>query len=233
MLQQIQNLLEHEMRIVITGGPGSEPIDRVRYITNQSTGELAVKLARRFSEGGHQVELFLGNGAIWRLQTANYFQTTDDLERLLNEIVERDRVDAVLHAAALSDFGVGETIVSGKRTHASKIPSDAESVLLRLVPRPKLIRHLRELFPNAYIVGWKFELEGTPAGVVQEAVRQIQSNRTDACIVNGSAFGPGFGFCTPKGLLETIPSRDALADWLLDTVSRETAEHGNMEGPAS
>jgi phosphopantothenoylcysteine synthetase/decarboxylase len=115
MLQQIQNLLEHEMRIVITGGPGSEPIDRVRYITNQSTGELAVKLARRFSEGGHQVELFLGNGAIWRLQTANYFQTTDDLERLLNEIVERDRVDAVLHAAALSDFGVGETIVSGKR----------------------------------------------------------------------------------------------------------------------
>ena len=211
------------MRIVITGGPACEPIDRVRYITNQSTGELAVKLARRFLDGGHQVELFLGNGAIWRLETATYFQTTDDLERLLNEIVERDRVDAVLHAAALSDFGVGETIVSGKRTGASKIPSDAESVLLRLVPRPKLIRHLRDLFPNAYIVGWKFELEGTPADVVQEGVRQIQSNRTDACIVNGAAFGPGFGFCTAKGLLGTIPTRDALADWLLDTVSKETA----------
>jgi phosphopantothenoylcysteine synthetase/decarboxylase len=226
LLYQIQNLLEYEMRIVITGGPGSEPIDRVRFITNQSTGELAVKLARRFLDGGHQVELFLGDGAVWRLETATYFQTTADLERLLNEIVQRDRVDAVLHAAALSDFGIGEKIVSGRRTDASKIPSDAESVLLRLVPRPKLIRHLRELFPNAYIVGWKFELEGTPADVVKEGVRQIQSNRTDACVVNGSAFGPGFGFCISQGLLRTVPSKDALADWLLDRLSKETAQHG-------
>jgi phosphopantothenate---cysteine ligase (CTP) len=211
------------MRIVITGGPGSEPIDRVRYITNQSTGELAVKLARRFGEAGHRIELFLGIGAIWRLETATYFQTTDDLERLLNEVAERDRVDAVLHVAALSDFGVVETIVSGRRSDAAKISSDAESVLLRLAPRPKLIRHLRDLFPNAYIVGWKFELEGTPTETVQEGVRQMQSNRTDACIVNGSAFGPGFGFCTPKGLLQTIPTRDALADWLLDLLSTEVA----------
>src|SRR5271154_5501643 len=107
------------MRIVITGGPGSEPIDRVRYITNHSTGELAVKLARRFGDAGHGVELFLGNGAIWRLETATYFQTTDDLERLLNKVVERDSVGAVLHVAALSDFGVGETIVSGRRFDAA------------------------------------------------------------------------------------------------------------------
>ncbi len=212
------------MRIVITGGPGSEPIDRVRFITNQSTGELAVKIARRFRDAGHRIELFLGNGAIWRLETATYFQTTDDLERLLNEIAERDCVDAVLHVAALSDFGVGETIVSGRRSDAAKISSDAESVLLRLVPRPKLIRHLRDLFPNAYILGWKFELEGTPADVVRDGVRQILSNRTDACIVNGSAFGPGFGFCTPKGLFQTIPTRDALADWLLDLLSTEIAQ---------
>jgi predicted acyltransferase len=73
-------------------------------------------------------------------------------------------------------------------------------------------------------VGWKFELEGTPTEAVQEGVRQILSNRTDACIVNGSAFGAGFGFCTPKGLLQTIPTRDALADWLLDLLSTEVAQ---------
>jgi phosphopantothenate---cysteine ligase (CTP) len=208
------------MRIVITGGPGSEPIDRVRYITNQSTGELAVKLARRFGDAGHWVDLFLGNGAIWRLDTATYFQTSDDLEELLNEVRTRDRVDAVLHAAALSDFGVAETIVAGRHSGAAKISSDSESVLLRLVPRPKLIRRLRDLFPNAYIVGWKFELEGTRAEAVQEGVRQIQTYRTNACVVNGSAFGPGFGYCTAKGLLQTIPTRDALADWLPDLLSK-------------
>jgi phosphopantothenate---cysteine ligase (CTP) len=115
------------MRIVITGGPGSEPIDRVRYITNQSTGELAVRLARRFGDAGHRIELLLGNGAIWRLETAIYFQTTDDLERLLNEVADRDSVDALLHVAALSDFGVGETIVSGRRSDAAKISRRSRS----------------------------------------------------------------------------------------------------------
>jgi phosphopantothenate---cysteine ligase (CTP) len=216
------------MRIVITGGPGSEPIDRVRYITNQSTGELAVKLARRFADAGHRIDFFLGNGAIWRLDTATYFQTSDELEELLNEVLVRDRVDAVLHVAALSDFGVAEIIVAGRRSEAAKIPSDSESVLLRLVPRPKLIRRLRDLFPNAYIVGWKFELEGTHAEAVQEGVRQIQTYQTNACIVNGSAFGPGFGFCTAKGLVQTIPTRDALADWLPDLLSKEIAQRAEI-----
>ena len=72
---------------MITGGPASEPIDQVRFITNQSTGELAVKLAQRFSAAGHEVELFLGRGAIWRLETARYFQTNEDLHRLLSEVV--------------------------------------------------------------------------------------------------------------------------------------------------
>jgi phosphopantothenate---cysteine ligase (CTP) len=208
------------MRIVITGGPGSEPIDRVRYITNQSTGELAVKLARRFADAGHRVDFFLGNSAVWRLDTAIYFKTTDELEGLLNDLLTRDSVDAVLHVAALSDFGVAEIIVAGKRSEAAKIPGDSESVMLRLVPRPKLIRRLRDLFPNAYVVGWKLELEGTRAEAVQEGVRQIQTYQTNACIVNGSAFGSGFGFCTAKGLVETIPTRDALANWLLDLLSK-------------
>jgi phosphopantothenoylcysteine synthetase/decarboxylase len=212
------------MRIVITGGPASEPIDQVRFITNQSTGELAVKLAQKFSAAGHQVELFLGRGAISRLETAKRFQTNEDLHRLLSEVAQRDHVQAVFHAAALSDFGVGQILVSGRISEAAKISSDAESIELRLVPKPKLIRGLRDLFGSAYIVGWKFELEATPMEVVQEGVRQIELSRTNACIVNGSAFGPGFGFCTGRGLVRTLATKDALADWLVELVgSNSTA----------
>ena len=209
------------MRIVITGGPGSEPIDEVRYITNQSTGELSVKLAQRFADAGHCVELFLGRSAIWRLESARYFLTTDELGRMLLDLPDRERIDAVFHAAALSDFGVAEISVGGIRTKAAKISSDAESVQLLLLPRPKLIRQLRELFPAAYIVGWKFELDGNAAGVVQKGVRQIATNRTDGCVVNGAALGPGFGFCTAKGLIQTLPTKEALAEWLLEFVSKE------------
>jgi phosphopantothenoylcysteine synthetase/decarboxylase len=209
------------MRIVVTGGPGSEPIDEVRYITNQSTGELSVKLARRFAEAGHRVELFLGRGAIWRLESAKYFQTTDELRRLLSDLTDRNCVDAVFHAAALSDFGVEEIIVDGVRTKAAKISSNAESIQLLLRPRPKLIRQLRELFPSAYIVGWKFELDGNAADIIQEGVRQIATNRTNGCVVNGAAFGPGFGFCTVKGLIQAVPTKAALTELLLEFVSKE------------
>jgi phosphopantothenate---cysteine ligase (CTP) len=207
------------MRIVITGGPASEPIDQVRFITNQSTGELAVKLAQGFLAAGHQVDLFLGRGATWRLESAKFFQTNEDLCRLLGEMTDRGGVDAVLHAAALSDFGVARRMVSGRATEAAKISSDAETIELRLVPKPKLIRHLRGWFSSAYIIGWKFELEGTPGDAVKEGVQQIELNRTNACVVNGSAFGPGFGFCSAQGLVRTLPTKEALATWLAEFVT--------------
>ena len=222
------------MRIVITGGPGSEPIDEVRSITNQSTGELSVKLARRFAEAGHPVELFLGRSAIWRLDSAKYFQTTNELSRMLGDLTDRNGVDAVLHAAALSDFGVEETIVDGVKTKAAKISSNAESIQLLLRPRPKLIRQLRELFPSAYIVGWKFELEGKPEDVVKEGLRQIATNRTNGCVLNGAAFGSGFGFCTVKGLIQTVPTKEALTEWLLEFVSKlARKDHLEVEAQSS
>jgi phosphopantothenate---cysteine ligase (CTP) len=211
------------MRVVITGGPSSEPIDQVRMITNRSTGELAVKLARRVAASGHEVDLLLGQGSIFRSQPAKYFFSNEDLYRLLSEVVERHRVDAVFHVAALSDFGVAELSIPGGQARAAKISSDSGFLQLRLVPKPKLILELRELFANAYIVGWKFELEGTPEDVVQEGIRQIQLNRTNACVINGAAFGPGFGFCTANGLVHTAATRDELADWLAEMIGRQVA----------
>ena len=133
----------------------------------------------------------------------------------------RAPVDAVLHAAALSDFAVAKAIVSGRAAGHAKISSDAELVELRLVPKPKLIRRLRGLFATAFIVGWKFELEGTPTDVVREGIQQIESNGTNACIVNGGAFGSGFGFCTRRGLIRTLPTKEALSEWLLEVVGRD------------
>jgi hypothetical protein len=88
-LEEIEHLRlsEEKVRIVITGGPSSEPIDQVRVITNRSTGELAVTLARRAAASGHRVELLLGQGAIFRSDAAKYFGTNEDLLRLLGGVV--------------------------------------------------------------------------------------------------------------------------------------------------
>ena len=46
------------MRIVITTGPSYEPIDKVRRLSNFSSGELGTLLAEGFSEAGQQRGLF-------------------------------------------------------------------------------------------------------------------------------------------------------------------------------
>jgi phosphopantothenoylcysteine synthetase/decarboxylase len=212
------------MRIVITGGPSSEPIDRVRMITNQSTGELAVLLARKLMAAGNDVELFLGRGSIFRTSSTEFFNTNEDLERLLSEIVNRERVHAVLHAAALADFAVATILVEGQKQGAAKISSTAEAIQLRLVPKPKLISRLRSLFPKAFIVGWKFELDGSPADVIRKGVQQMHAYETNACIVNGSAFGLGFGYCDKNGLLCSVGDKEELADLLLKMIREKWVE---------
>jgi phosphopantothenoylcysteine synthetase/decarboxylase len=203
------------MRIVITGGPSSEPIDGVRLITNQSTGELAIHLAREFRGAGNDVELFLGRRSIFRDSPAQFFDTNEHLERLLIGIADREKVHAVLHAAALADFKVAEILVEGEKQSVAKISSASAAIQLRLVPKSKLIARLRQLFPGAFIVGWKFELDGSRAEVIAKGVQQIAANGTNACVVNGSAFGPGFGYCDQNGLVYEVESKAELSKLLL------------------
>ena len=149
------------MRVLITAGPSSEPIDSVRTITNRSTGELGATLAKRFIDREHQVEIFLGEGATQSIASAIRFQTNADLQRALISVSQPDKVDLFLHTAALTDFRVDAVQVDGRDIAVGKLDSSVESVQLVLKRQPKLISQLRSLFPRALIVGWKFEVAVT------------------------------------------------------------------------
>jgi phosphopantothenate---cysteine ligase (CTP) len=207
------------MRVLITAGPSSEPIDDVRVITNRSTGELGAVLAERLAQAGHQVELLLGQGATFLWPGAKRFATNDELERLLTEVKSGASTDYVFHAAALTDFRIKSVQVDQMPQSGSKITSDAGSVWLELVAQPKLIAGLRGRFPRAQIVGWKYEHDLSRAELLEEAGQQIQRNSTDACVVNGRSFGPGFGICTKAGLIATCDSKPALADFFIRWMS--------------
>jgi phosphopantothenate---cysteine ligase (CTP) len=212
------------MRILITGGPTSEPIDEVRAVTNRSTGRLAVTLFDYFSEKNHQVELLMGHGAIFRRDAARFFGTNDQLKALLASVRDRSSVDLVLHAAALSDFGIDQVYLDGNPTVVRKIPSEAKDIQLRLGKREKLISHLRGLFPHATIVGWKLEMDGDQESVLRKAGSQIIEHQTDACVVNGAAFGSGFGLVAKEGLIESVSTGVELASILLRFAATRRAQ---------
>ncbi len=196
------------MNVIITCGPSFEPIDGMRRITNASTGELGLMLAERLSAAGHGVTVLKGAMAVSQHASGAAkivtFSTNDDLLEKLSGL----SADAIFHAAALCDFRVKEPHLAGK------IPTRSGEVLLTLVPTTKVLPQLRTLFPKARIFGWKFELDGTRGDVLAKAASQLRECATDGCVVNGSAWGKGFGVVRGDGSVVEVSGRGELCELL-------------------
>jgi phosphopantothenate---cysteine ligase (CTP) len=201
------------LRIVVTCGPSYEPIDEVRRITNFSTGKLGTLLSQRLAAEGHQVECLRGDMATWPAAASPVkvipFSTNDHLLSRMEALADRETVNAVLHAAALADFTVR------RDSTQRKLCSRSGELTLTLVPATKLIGRLRALFPKAKIVGWKYELDGDRQSVIARGRSQMTINQTNACILNGAAYGRGFGALLPDGTCTPLKGSEALADWVL------------------
>ena len=206
------------MRCVITAGPTYERMDDVRRLTNFSTGRLGIELAAFLHARGHDVVLLVGEQATWpgerRAGTVVAFSTTQDLLDQFT-VLRGESVGAVFHAAAVSDFRFGKVFErdADGRLHElkeGKVSTRQGTLMAELVPTPKLISRLREFFPKAAIVGWKFEVDGDRSSVLAKARAQLSDNGTTACIANGRAYGEGFGIVTPDGSCRQVNDREAL-----------------------
>ncbi len=200
------------MNCVVTAGPTFETLDKVRRLTNFSTGRLGTELANFLTARGHAVTLLLGEQATFggarTPQHVERFTTTADLMEKLQALAKCD-IAAVFHAAAVSDFRFGKIWLRSPTGEMSEIKSGkistrSGSLLAELLPTPKIISDLRSWFPQARLVGWKFEVDGDRASVLQAAEQQLQDCRTDACVANGPAYGAGFGLVTGAGRLAPL-----------------------------
>ena len=103
----------------------------------------------------------------------------------------------------------------GHECRSAKIASRSGALTLQLEPATKVIHALRAWFPHTLLVGWKYELAGTRAEALAKARRQIRESRTDACIVNGRAYGTGFGWIGKTGSVVEFPTKRDLVNGLV------------------
>jgi phosphopantothenoylcysteine synthetase/decarboxylase len=206
------------MNCVVTAGPTFEPLDAVRRLTNFSTGQLGTELANFLTAHGHHVTLLIGESATYlgerRARSVKQFSTTKDLRARLKSFSGK-KIDAIFHAAAVSDFAFGEIFTEQKPGEftalkaARKISTRQGALLVELVPTPKIIAELRGWFPQTKIIGWKFEADGQRADAVRAAKKQLADCATDWCVANGPAYGSGFGLVT-AGSQTHFPQREKL-----------------------
>jgi phosphopantothenoylcysteine synthetase/decarboxylase len=213
------------MRIVITSGPSYEPLDRVRRLSNFSTGELGTLLAEAFADAGHAVLCFRGEAStfaapLWPVEVVP-FTTNDDLTSRLQRLIGREDVSFVFHAAALCDYRVAEVRdETGEVVAAEKIPTQAGTLRVTLEPAVKVIATLRRLFPASILIGWKYELEGTTDALLAKGRRQMDECLTDACVLNGAAYGSGFGMICRSGEQVHLPDKASLCRFLIEWAAR-------------
>ena len=171
-------------RILVTAGPTQVPIDAVRFISNVSSGRTGVEIARVAAAHGAEVTLLLGPGRLPVDSGALYrtidFVTFDDLHAALRLHVGSRAYDALVHAAAVSDY---RPVIEER----GKIPSDDEELVLRLQRTPKLVDEVRVLDPEILLIKFKLEVAKSEAQLLEIARQSRATSDADFLLANDLA----------------------------------------------
>ena len=155
------------VQVLVTGGPTPVPLDSVRRITNRFRGTLGAKVAQELHLRGAAVRLVLGGGAYRPPAYLPYeiAPTFDDYRRAVGDEIEAHRPAYGVFSAAVADYRPREV-------RSGKTPSGGGWTTIELVPTPKVIREVRERFPELHMVTFKYE-----EGVSHERLLAIARER--------------------------------------------------------
>ncbi len=187
------------MKILITAGNTQTPVDRVRCITNIFSGKTGAWIAAEAFGRGHDVTLFTSHPhvvdpalhstarASWSVKT---FRTFDDLQTQMVDAIPHGKFDAIIHAAAVSDYAVAGVYAKGDDGHftdvaAGKVKGSHPELWLRLVPTPKLVDRIRRdwHFPGK-LVKFKLEVDVSEEALLAIAETSRQYSGADLMVAN-------------------------------------------------
>ena len=164
------------MRVLITAGPTREPIDPVRFLSNHSTGGMGFALAEETLRRGHEALLVLGPVGDQPPVGAEVYGVETASEMLAAVLDFLERADAVICAAAVSDFRPA-------RSHAHKLRR-GELTTLELVENPDVAAEVgRRRGPRPLAI---FALE-TAEDALASANRKLERKNADLCVLNSPA----------------------------------------------
>jgi phosphopantothenoylcysteine decarboxylase/phosphopantothenate--cysteine ligase len=221
------------LRVLITSGGTSEPIDGVRVLTNTSSGATGALLADHFARAGHDVLLVRATSAARASAVAaeETFTTFAELEAVLKRRLSAQTFDAVIHAAAVSDFSVASVDVNGTAwaPGTGKMPSGADPVI-RLRRNPKLLDTLRGESRNRAlrVVAFKLTRDAAPDDV-RVAVGAIFAGGAADLVVHNDLSQRGEGASFPADVWQ----RDGMVEHCADRAALATALERLLSAPSA
>lgn len=187
------------MNILITSGGTSEKIDRVRSVTNHSTGRLGKIITETFLGKGDQVTLVTTPKAIRPaahpnltiVQIENVAELLESLEPLVHTH------DVLIHAMAVSDYtpvymtGFEAVAASSditeflnKTNSESKISSQDDVQVLFLKQTPKIISLVKNWNPDIRLIGFKLLVDVADEELLETARASLIKNQAEIIVAN-------------------------------------------------
>ena len=177
-------------KVLITAGPTHEKIDKIRYISNYSSGKMGFALAKVASDLGADVVLIKGPTS----NTINYNNVhvidVISAEEMYKEVINHfSSVDIGVFAAAVSDF---------KPLHSmeNKIKKSDGLNQIKLELTKDILNKASSIKKsNQYVVGFALETDNE----IDNAIKKLEEKNLDLIILNSlNDRDAGFGFDTNK-----------------------------------
>lgn len=212
------------LSLLVTAGPTREWIDRVRYISNPSSGMMGVEVAVEAWARGARVDLVHGPMSVEAPHfTRNHrVESTRDMAERVRELTSATQYDAMVAAAAPSDF-------MPRERHEGKYRS-GRPLTLALEPTPKVIGSLARR-PRV-LVAFAAEVVGGLDELRERAMEKLGSMGADMLVANiVGRSGTGFASSMDEVvvlaqggevLYSGVIHKEELARLIVDHVSRLT-----------
>jgi len=224
------------MKILVTSGGTSEAIDRVRSITNHSTGHLGLVITEALIKAGHEVCLITTSQAVRpasqpNLKIIEIKNTLDLLEEMRNLVKD---YQVLIHSMAVSDYtpvymtSIDEVKASQdlsefltKHNTETKISSKEEAQILFLKKNPKIISLVKEWNPKIHLIGFKLLVDVSREYLIQIARESLEKNKADIIVANDLTqinAEQHIAYLVEKSSFQTATSKQEIADLLLNKI---------------
>ena len=224
------------MKILVTSGGTSEAIDRVRSITNHSTGHLGLVITEALIKAGHEVCLITTSQAVRpashpNLKIIEIKNTLDLLEEMRNLVKD---YQVLIHSMAVSDYtpvymtSLDEVQASQdlsefltKQNTESKISSKEDAQILFLKKNPKIISLVKEWNPKIHLIGFKLLVDVTKDHLIDVARESLKKNQADIIVANDLNqinSEQHLAYLVEKNDYQTAYSKQEIAELLLEKI---------------
>jgi phosphopantothenoylcysteine decarboxylase / phosphopantothenate---cysteine ligase len=175
---------------LVTAGPTHEAIDPVRFISNNSTGQMGASIAKALYDEGADVTLVAGPGSYFPENKSIRLVHVTTAKQMYNACLKHfKKADITVMAAAVADY-------TPVNVADKKIKKHSEALILELKPTKDILAELgKQKSKKQLLIGFSLETDNES----KNALQKLHEKKLDAIVLNSLRDkGAGFGFNTNK-----------------------------------